>query len=86
MNMKITVDRSGRLVLPKPVRDKMRLVAGSTLELETEGERITLRPVRPRAALGKELGIWVFQGTSTDDSIPDLLRESREKRMREMSD
>jgi len=84
MSAKITVDRAGRVVLPKPVRDKMRLTPGSTLELECEGEQITLRAVRPQAALHKEFGIWVFQGASTDESIPDLLQESREKRMREL--
>jgi len=84
MGMRITVDRAGRVVLPKPVRDKMRLTPGSTLELESEGEHITLRPVRPQAALRKELGIWVLQGPSADDSIPDLLQKSREKRTREL--
>ena len=84
MSTKITIDRAGRVVLPKPVRDKMRLTPGSTLELESEGEHITLRAVRPQAALHKEFGIWVFQGASTDESIPDLLQESREKRMREL--
>jgi AbrB family looped-hinge helix DNA binding protein len=84
MSTQITVDRAGRVVLPKPVRDKMRLTPGSTLELECEGEHITLRAVRPQAALHKEFGIWVFQGASTDESIPDLLQESREKRMREL--
>jgi AbrB family looped-hinge helix DNA binding protein len=83
MRIKITIDRAGRVVLPKPARDKMRLTPGSTLELESEGEHITLRPVRPQAALRKECGIWVFQGPSTDGSIPELLEESRENRMRE---
>jgi AbrB family looped-hinge helix DNA binding protein len=84
MSMKITVDRAGRIVLPKPVHDKTRLTPGSTLELESEGEHIALRAVRPQAALHKEFGVWVFQGASTDESIPDLLQESREKRMREL--
>jgi len=84
MGIKIRVDRAGRVVLPKPVRDKMRLTPGSTLELESEGQHITLRPVRPQAAFRKEFGIWVFQGPSREDSIPELLQKSREKRMREL--
>jgi AbrB family looped-hinge helix DNA binding protein len=84
MKMKITIDPAGRVVLPKPVRDKMKLTPGSTLELESEDEHITLRPVRPQAALRKEFGIWVFQGPATDESISDLLLESREQRMREL--
>jgi AbrB family looped-hinge helix DNA binding protein len=71
------------VVLPKQVRDNLRLTAGSTLELDSEGERITLRPVRPEAILRKEYGIWVFQGSPTEASIPDLLDEARERRLRE---
>lgn len=84
MRLMVTIDHAGRLVLPKQVRDNMRLTAGTTLELDSEEERITLRPIRQRATLRKEYGIWVFQGPSTDTSIPDLIEESREKRLRSL--
>jgi AbrB family looped-hinge helix DNA binding protein len=83
MTTKVTLDKAGRVVLPKPLRDQMQLAAGDTLQLESEGESITLRPVRPKATLKKECGIWVYQGDSTDTSIPDLLDHEREKRLRE---
>jgi AbrB family looped-hinge helix DNA binding protein len=83
MSSKVTIDKAGRVVLPKQVRDNLRLTAGSTLELDSEGERITLRPVRPEATLRKEYGIWVFQGAPTEASIPDFLDEARERRLRE---
>ena len=84
MTTKITVDKAGRVVLPKQLRDELRLTAGSALELETEGERITLRPVRQKAALRKEFGIWVFQGPASDDSIPDIIDDAREKRLQDL--
>jgi AbrB family looped-hinge helix DNA binding protein len=34
MNTTITVDKAGRIVLPKPVRDKLQLQAGDSLEVE----------------------------------------------------
>lgn len=83
MTAKITVDKAGRIVLPKPLRDQMRLRPGDTLELESEGERITLRPVRKQATLRKERGVWVYQGEPADDSIPELIDREREKRLRE---
>ena len=61
----------------------MHLAPGDTLQLETEGERITLRPLRPQAALKKERGIWVYQGEAAEASIPDLIDREREKRLRE---
>jgi AbrB family looped-hinge helix DNA binding protein len=84
MTAKLTVDKAGRVVLPKAIRDRLQLEAGDTLQLEVEGERISLRPVRPKVLLKKELGIWVFQGEPCDDSIPDLIDASREKRSREI--
>jgi AbrB family looped-hinge helix DNA binding protein len=83
MTTKLTLDKAGRVVLPKPLRDQLQLGPGDTLQLESEGERITLRPVRPRAMLKKECGIWVYQGEATDISIPELLDRERDKRLHE---
>lgn len=74
------------MVLPKAVRDRLRLSAGDHLILESEDERITLRPDRPRAALRKKQGIWVYCGEPTGVSIPELIDREREKRVRELSD
>jgi AbrB family looped-hinge helix DNA binding protein len=81
--MNVTLDRAGRVVLPKRLRQQLRLEPGDTLELETEGERVTLRPVRPQAPLRKEHGVWVYQGEPADLSIPDLVDRERGKRLRE---
>ncbi len=83
MTIKITLDKAGRVVLPKPLRDQLQLGPGDSLQLESEGERITLRPIRPKVMLKKECGIWVYQGDSSDASIPDLLDREREERLRE---
>jgi AbrB family looped-hinge helix DNA binding protein len=83
MDAKVTLDRAGRVVLPKPLRDEMRLGPGTELQLEHDGERITLRPIRSQATLKKERGIWVYQGGKSDASIPELIDRVREKRLRE---
>jgi AbrB family looped-hinge helix DNA binding protein len=81
--MNVTLDNAGRVVLPKRLRQQLHLEPGDTLELESEGERVTLRPVRPQALLRKEHGVWVYQGEPADVSIPDLVDREREKRVRE---
>jgi len=53
MTAKLTLDKAGRVVLPKPLGDRLQLAPGDTLHLETEGECITLRPVRQNVALKK---------------------------------
>lgn len=86
MATKISIDKAGRVLLPKSLREKMRVEAGDDLLVEAEGDRITLRPVRQEALLKKEYGIWVYQGEPSDASIPDLIDAEREKRSRELID
>jgi AbrB family looped-hinge helix DNA binding protein len=45
MVMKTTIDGSGRLVVPKPIRDRMQLSNGTELEVGERNGVIELRPV-----------------------------------------
>jgi len=74
------MDKAGRVVIPKPLRDELDLSPGGSLELESTGEKITLRPVRLNAPLAKERGVWVFRtGQPLAASVTDaVLREVRE--------
>jgi len=79
-----TIDKAGRLVLPKRLRNQMRLEAGDDLLVESVGDTITLRPIRPQPALQKELGVGVYQGERAKESITDLIDQAREERIREL--
>jgi AbrB family looped-hinge helix DNA binding protein len=61
MNIRLTLDKAGRIVIPKPLREELRLEPGDDLEMESSGEEITLRPVRGTGPLTKEHGVWVFR-------------------------
>jgi len=84
MTAKITLDKAGRVVIPKTLRQELHLGPGDALRLESEGDLITLRPLRPEALLKKERGVWVYQGEPTHASIPGLIDRDREKRLREL--
>ena len=86
MNTTLTIDPAGRIVLPKPLRDELRLEAGDMLHLESEGEHVTLRPVRSKSPLRKERGVWVFYGggTLTVGQTNEMVGEVREGRNREI--
>jgi AbrB family looped-hinge helix DNA binding protein len=78
------MDRAGRVVIPKPLRDQLDLVPGDTLELETAGESITLRPTRGTAPLARVKGVWVFRTghplpASVTDDVLDLIRTERDR-------
>jgi len=82
MDARITIDKAGRVVLPKPLREELQLAPGDMLELRSSGEEITLRPVRPALPVAKERGVWVFR---TDEPLAatvtnDILRDLRERR------
>jgi AbrB family looped-hinge helix DNA binding protein len=85
MNTTVTIDKAGRVVIPKEVRDELRLEAGDTLTLESEGERVTLRPVHGGTPLQKEHGVWVFHGGKqlSLDEANQFVRDAREQRDRQ---
>ena len=70
MTAKITLDKAGRVVIPKTLRQELHLGPGDALRLESEGGLITLRPLRPEALLKKERGVWVYQGEPMHEFLP----------------
>jgi AbrB family looped-hinge helix DNA binding protein len=83
MSTTVTIDKAGRLVLPKSIRQELHLEPGDKIELDSEGG--TLRPVRETTPLRKERGVWVFRrGAKLTAAATDkALRELREKRDRD---
>ncbi|HWE51342.1 MAG TPA: AbrB/MazE/SpoVT family DNA-binding domain-containing protein [Bryobacteraceae bacterium] len=83
MTSQLMIDKAGRIVIPKPLREELNLAPGDSLELETEGEKITLRPVRGTGPLTKEHGVWVFHSgaplpASATDEMLQRIREDRD--------
>ena len=46
--MIVTIDRAGRVVVPKRYRDRFNLVPGAALEIEATGDGLQLRKVGVR--------------------------------------
>jgi AbrB family looped-hinge helix DNA binding protein len=84
MGVTTTIDKAGRVVIPRNLRDELRLEPGDTIELESEGGRVTLRPVRSATPLRKERGVWVFHGRSklSQAEAEGLVRDARRRRDR----
>jgi AbrB family looped-hinge helix DNA binding protein len=84
MDSKVTLDRAGRVVLPKKLRDELRLSPGDTFDLSIQGDAVTLRPRRSASPLQKKDGIWVFVSgkTLSAEEAAKALRDLREQRDR----
>jgi bifunctional DNA-binding transcriptional regulator/antitoxin component of YhaV-PrlF toxin-antitoxin module len=63
MNAKI--DKTGRLVLPKSLRDHYGITPETELELIPSADGLLLRRVAERPSLQQIDGLWVHQGCST---------------------
>jgi AbrB family looped-hinge helix DNA binding protein len=77
----VTIDKAGRVVIPKILRNELRLATGDTLAIEFDGEGVTLRPMRSASVMRKKRGIWVFHGdrkigaAETDRALQNLRLE-----------
>jgi AbrB family looped-hinge helix DNA binding protein len=83
MNARLVLDKAGRVVIPKPLREELHLQPGDALEMESGGEQITLRPVRGAGPLTKEHGVWVFHAgkpmpASATDEMQTRIRRERD--------
>jgi AbrB family looped-hinge helix DNA binding protein len=65
MNATLTIDKAGRVVLPKRVRDALQISPGDSLELESSEDHIILRPAPGKGRMYKKQGVWVF-----DSGVP----------------
>ena len=85
MNATLSIDRSGRLVLPKPVREQLQLEPGESLEMESFEDHIVLRPVRGHATAYKNQGILVFRtGPLKASVVEETIRKVRKERERQI--
>jgi len=82
--METTLDRFGRIVIPKQVRDDLGLSPGSVLKLEERDEEIVLKPVAERSPLILKDGILVFTGEVEGD-LETALRRDRDERSRRLA-
>ena len=83
MNARLTIDKAGRVAIPKPLREQLHLEPGDSLEMESAGEQITLRPLRGTGSLSKEHGVWVFH---SGQPLPASATEQMLKQLREERD
>lgn len=71
--MKATLDKSGRLLLPKALREALNLKPGDTLEVTLEEGHLVLTPLRRK---GKALVAEVYP--ESENAVEELRQERLE--------
>lgn len=82
--MKTTIDRFGRIVVPKEIRKRFGLAPGAQVEIDGQDQEIIIRQVTEKPSLLVENGLLIFDGEAAGD-IASWVRKTREDRNTKVS-
>ena len=84
-NETIQIDKAGRVVLPKPLREHFNLLPGDKLRLSVEGNGFRLEPTDAGGELVRKGTVLVFTGgfpePITSAQVNNLIEQDREARI-----
>jgi AbrB family looped-hinge helix DNA binding protein len=79
--MTLRIDKSGRIVVPKPLRERWGFKPDTELEVVEQPGGVLLRPVGQRPSMIRVDGIWVHQGLAEPGANWDrVLEDVRDER------
>ena len=84
--MTLKIDKAGRIVLPKPIRDRLGLHEGADIEIQETPEGVMLKPTEREPSMIKKQGLWVHTGKLPHGfDIVQAIRDDREDRIRKVA-
>jgi AbrB family looped-hinge helix DNA binding protein len=83
--MEATIDKFGRIVIPKELRDLFGLKPGSTLKIDSSTEEITLKPVSEEPPLARRKGVLVITADIQENrDIVTIIEANRHDRIEQI--
>ena len=70
--MELRIDKAGRIVVPKPLRERLGFRPDTELVAIEQAEGVLLKRVEQRPSMVKVDGLWVHQG-SAEAAVPPLV-------------
>jgi AbrB family looped-hinge helix DNA binding protein len=81
MSTTVEIDKAGRIVVPKKLRDALHLTPGTRLKVERNGDTLIFEADFPEPRLEMIDGLWVMTGgPPANIDIPELIRQGYEER------
>ena len=84
MNVTLEVDKFGRVLLPKKLREALHLQPGGKLLAHLEGDCLTVTPESREATLRMEGGFPIIEFAGEISFTGDPVAESRAERERDL--
>lgn len=78
-----TLDKFGRVIIPKKIRESLGIDVKSTLNISEDGKRIVIELVPEKEPVIERDGILVFTGF-LEENIKDLIKSERNRRMHKL--
>jgi AbrB family looped-hinge helix DNA binding protein len=82
--MKTTLDRFGRVVVPKDIRDRLGLRPGVEIEIDEKENEVILKLVDHEPSLMVKEGLLVYSGKATVD-LRGAVRAHRDERLHKVA-
>ena len=81
--MELRIDKAGRIVVPKPLRERLGFKPDTELEAIEQPEGLLLKRVQQRPSMVKIDGLWVHQGRADPGANWErILEDMREERIK----
>ena len=80
--MELKIDKAGRIVVPKPLRERLGFKPDTELEAVEQPEGVLLKRIEQKPSMVKVDGLWVHQGRAEPAANwQRVLEDVREERI-----
>jgi len=80
--MEVKIDKAGRIVVPKPLRERLGFKPDTEIEALEQPEGVLLKRIEQRPSMVKVDGLWVHQGRAEPGANWErILEDVREERI-----
>ncbi|MFA7238384.1 MAG: AbrB/MazE/SpoVT family DNA-binding domain-containing protein [Phycisphaeraceae bacterium] len=76
------IDQSGRLLIPKKIRERLGLHPGTPLEVVEDNGEVRIRSAEPGARLVREGNVLVIRGVKTKSDAEQIVQQDRQRWIR----